>query len=77
MILLPPGLQGTSFDNMRPIIGQLSALLQEEGVPFAADPARYRLDDALCFDSPYHFTEPGVDQRTTLVIDDLKRLLTE
>lgn len=77
MILLPPGLQKTSFDNMRPIIDRLSELLQEEGIPFAADPARYRLDDALCFDSPYHFTEQGVDQRTTLVIEDLKRLLTD
>ena len=36
-------------------------------------PERYRMNDSLMFDTTYHLSKKGVDLRTQLLIEDIKK----
>lgn len=67
-----PPFQQSSFDNCRKQIDVLENSLKRSGLTLIGTPERYRLPDDLLFDTPYHPTKAGVDQRTNLLVQDLK-----
>lgn len=73
-ILLPPPLQDSVFDADRDYIGRIAAALAAHGIPYAAEPARYRIasEDTYC-DSSYHPTFAAAKVRTALLIEDILR----
>ena len=76
-VLLPPVIQSTSFDNQELLIERIVDELKQAGIPFAADCRRYKFDNSLFFDSPYHLLREGIDSRTKLIVEDLETLMTE
>ncbi len=71
-ILLPPPLQDSVFDADRDYIGRVAAALAARGIPYAAEPLRYRTpSENTYYDSPYHTTYSGAKIRTRLLTEDL------
>lgn len=75
VILLPPVFQDKSFDANIDKINLIDSILCENGIGYDAKPSRYRFDDSLMYDTPYHCTLEGAMIRTNLVIEDMKRIL--
>lgn len=72
MLLLPPSLASSSFENSRSFINHLYEAYGRGPEPhFIAKPDRYALPDSLYFDTPYHLTYEGVKYRTALMIEDI------
>ena len=74
LFILPPCYQATSYDNMPSIINRIEEEFKRRGLPLRAKPMRYRMNDDLHSDTPYHLTKAGVDLRTSLVIEDLHKI---
>lgn len=73
-ILLPPPLQDSVFDADGDYIGRISAALAARGIPYAAEPARYRIaSEETYYDSSYHTTFAVAKARTARVIEDVLR----
>lgn len=75
IVLLPPVYQDKSFDINIDKINQIDRILSENGIGYDAKPSRYRFDDSLMYDTPYHCTTEGAIIRTNLVIEDIQRVL--
>ena len=73
LILMPPCRQDKSFDNQFEYECAIAKLLESNGLPFAVPPSRYRMDDRLFYDTPYHLNRKGRVLRTEMVIQDLKK----
>lgn len=72
MLLLPPSLALSNFENSRLFINHLYEAYASGPEPhFIALPDRYALPDSMYFDSPYHLTYEGVHYRTALMIEDI------
>lgn len=70
-----PALQRASFFNQREAIKKVETELKKSGFSLLGTPERYIVPDSLLFDSPYHLIKTGVDRRTSLLVEDLKRTL--
>jgi hypothetical protein len=75
MLVMPPVYQTTSYVNRTPIIKLIKESMVVSGFPYIADPSRYKFADSLFFNTNYHLTKTGVDLRTDLVIEDLRRYI--
>ncbi|MCQ2181911.1 MAG: hypothetical protein MJY89_00680 [Bacteroidales bacterium] len=76
MLLLPPSLAISSFENSRSFIERLNTIFNSGPEPhFVAAPERYALPDTLYFDTPYHLTQDGVILRTSLLIEDIDSII--
>ncbi len=73
MFISYPGYQYSSFKNTASSIAEIQQYLQQTGIVLLGNPLRYAIPDSLIFDAAYHLTKPGVDRRTLLLIEDLKR----
>jgi len=67
-----PCYQATSFENSKCAIIAVENELKQHFV-LLGSAERYKMADSLMFDTPYHLTKEGVDFRTKLLIEDLKR----
>lgn len=74
-VILPPVIEERSFTNQKKIISGITIELNKKGISFAAQPERYRLPQGLFFNSYYHPNKRGVDLRTSLVVEDLSRII--
>lgn len=74
-ILLPPAIDSTSFSNQRGIIEKIAQRLTRQSLSSGISPARYAFPDYLFFNSYYHLNRKGVDLRTKLVLEDIRRVL--
>lgn len=74
-IFLPPAYRDVQFDLEKESIYKLTMLLSKMDVNYPAEPIRYRLNDSLFYDTPYHLTYEGCVYRTQLVIEDIDRIL--
>lgn len=72
LITFPP-YQASSFKNTQQQIKQVVNGLQSAPLNIISTPETYMMPDSLMFDSPYHLIKKGIDQRTQLVISDVKR----
>lgn len=68
-----PALQATSFHSLEEQIKLVETQLVQSGIPLLGTPERYRLEDKLFYDTPYHLTREGVERRTNLLVADLER----
>lgn len=73
-VLLPPALKARSFNNQTLLIDAVKESLQTHGIEFDSECTRYRFEDRLFFNTPYHLLKEGVDLRTSRVIEDLERI---
>lgn len=75
VILLPPVFQDKSYDLNKGEIMLVDSILKINGVGFQASPYRYRFNDTLMFDTPYHCTSEGAVIRTQMVIEDMQSII--
>lgn len=71
LTLLPAAFQGASYDNQMEYISSIEAHLAENGTPYAVSPKCFRVDDELCYGTPYHLNLKGRFFRTKKLIDVL------
>ena len=76
MLLLPPVYQSTSFVNQKPLIDKIYQSMKDNRLPVIAMPERYEFPDSLFFDTSYHLILPGIERRSSLLIEDLERALS-
>jgi len=77
LLLLPPVIESGSYINQENMVDSVAADLKKKGIPFAAEPAKYKFAADYFFNSYYHLNKRGVDVRTQLLISDLKPLIKE
>ena len=77
MLLFPPAYQASSFHQNNQFIETLQQQLSEAACPFRACPSRYALSDSLFFDTPYHLSAVGTQERTCLLIEDIDQNLSK
>ena len=70
-----PAIDEQSFMNDEKEITFIEQQLKSKNFSLLGNPARYKMPDSLMFDTPYHLVKKGVEQRTQLLIEDLKRVL--
>ena len=70
-----PGYQKSSYQNSVTKIMQVKEVLKDNHFLLISSPEEYIIPDSLIFDTPYHLTKKGVDYRTELLIQDLKKLI--
>ncbi|HNV24604.1 MAG TPA: hypothetical protein PKH98_06935, partial [Candidatus Omnitrophota bacterium] len=68
-----PGFQSTSFENQRKDIINVEEELKKNKFCLLGTPERYKMPDALMFNTAYHLSKEGVDYRTLLLIEDLNK----
>ena len=69
-----PGIQDKSFDiSIEQIIRVENELLNSNLNVFGTT-ERYKIPDSFMFDSPYHLNKKGVDYRTNMMINDIKKV---
>jgi hypothetical protein len=67
-----PGYQELSFKSNLKSINEVYNKLRREKFNILSKPDRYKMNDVLIFNTPYHLTKSGVDFRTKLLIEDIK-----
>lgn len=75
LIFLPPTFIESNFTEYVGQINSIAENFRRRGIPFQASPQRYAFPDSLYYDTPYHMTQEGADIRTSLVIEDMHRVL--
>ena len=68
-----PCYQDLSFINATIQIKEIERNLKSYAFNLLSNPERYIIPDSLIYNTPYHLTKKGVDLRTSLLIEDLKR----
>ena len=75
LIFLPPTLIESCYLKNKNQIDSLADCLKRNGIPLQALPSRYVFPDSMFFDTPYHMTQSGANERTKLIIEDMNALL--
>ena len=73
MYITFPCYQELLFNLSLPRIKLAEKRLKENGFNLLGTPERYKMNDSLIYDTPYHLTREGVTYRTNLLIGDLKK----
>ncbi|MDR0682237.1 MAG: hypothetical protein LBG15_10390 [Dysgonamonadaceae bacterium] len=68
-----PSYQDISFFNSEKAIKKIEQEYITSGLIILGTPERYRMPDSLMFDTPYHLNKTGVDYRTKLLIEDIRK----
>lgn len=71
LIILPPVMDKTSFNNQKIIIKKIDEELRKNELTFVRNPADYMYPDSLFFNSYYHLNKRGVDLRTQQLLKDI------
>lgn len=71
-----PGFQETSFNKSKIAIQKVNDELLKSSLMLIGTPERYKIPDSLMFNMPYHLNKQGVDYRTELLIEDIKKART-
>jgi len=71
-----PSYQASSYDKSINQIKKIEQELLENNFELLGTPERYRIPDAMMFNTSYHLLKKGVDYRTKLLIEDLKKVRT-
>jgi hypothetical protein len=70
-----PCYQDSSFENAKEQIKTIEYNLKLNKFKLISSPEEYIIGDSLLFNTPYHLTKKGVDYRTNLLINDIKKYL--
>lgn len=68
-----PALHRQSFDQDSIEINRIEDGIHAEELLVLGKPLRYRMPDSVMFDTPYHLTQPGINLRTQLLVEDLRK----
>ena len=71
-----PSYQATSYDKSIKQIKKVEKELLENNFILLGTPERYRMPDVMMFNTSYHLLKKGVDYRTELLIEDIKKVRT-
>ena len=71
-----PSYQATSYDKSIKQIKRVEKELISNKFQLLGTPERYRMPDTMMFNTPYHLLKKGVDYRTKLLIEDIKKVRT-
>jgi hypothetical protein len=71
-----PSYQASSYDKSINQIKKIEQELLENNFELLGTPERYRIPDAMMFNTSDHLLKKGVDYRTKLLIEDLKKVRT-
>ena len=77
LLISYPCFQASSYDNSIKQINKVENELMNNKFILLGTPQRYRMADSLLFNTPYHLLKNGVDYRTELLIEDIKKVQTE
>jgi hypothetical protein len=72
-----PCYQDTSFHISYDAIQKIEREYIQSDFIILGSPEKYRMNDSLMFDTPYHLAKEGVDYRTSLLINDLKAAINK
>jgi hypothetical protein len=75
LIITFPALQRASYMNIQSRIREIEEQYRQRNFTVVGTPERYVMPDSLLFDTPYHLIKRGVDLRTNLLIQDLKKII--
>ncbi|MBW4361122.1 hypothetical protein [Flavobacterium taihuense] len=70
-----PGYQDVSFMKSINSIHRVEMEYRKNDFIVLGTAERYKIPDAMMFNTPYHLNKDGVDYRTQLLIEDLKKVL--
>jgi hypothetical protein len=70
-----PCYQEISFKNAAIQVKEVEQKFKKYGFNLLSEPERYIFPDSLLFNGPYHLIKKGVDLRTLLLIEDLKKVI--
>ena len=68
-----PCIDGGTFNNNTSQIAKVEAQLRKNNFTLLGTPERYRMPDSLIFFAPYHLTKQGMDIRSRLLIEDIRK----
>jgi hypothetical protein len=68
-----PGYQDFLYRKSEEVVKKVEQEYIEAGFTILGTPERYRMPDSLLFDTSYHLNKTGVDYRTKLLIEDLRK----
>jgi hypothetical protein len=75
LVVTFPCLEGHSFDNLYLKISEVEEALQNSSITVVGSASRYRMSRRYFFDTPYHLNKKGIDHRTDLIIEDIRKVL--
>lgn len=75
LVLSFPCYQDSSYENAKKQIEIIAQRIQQDHFDVIGYPARYAMPDSLMFNTPYHLTKAGMEYRTKLLVQDIKRFL--
>jgi hypothetical protein len=70
-----PGYQATSFEKNRTQIIRIESELKKKNLLLLGNAKRYKIPYSMFFDTEYHLSKEGLDLRTHLLIEDLKKFI--
>lgn len=70
-----PCYQDISYNISRDKIEEVAQKLRDNRFNLLSEPERYMVPDSFTFNTPYHLTKQGVDLRTNLLIEDIKKIM--
>ncbi len=68
-----PCYQDKSFDESKVEIKEIEATFRKNKFTLLGSPERNKMHDSLMFNTTYHLIKKGLDYRTNLLIEDLKK----
>ncbi len=72
VIIIPPALQRTQFQNMILTVNKIDATLKQNNSSFSIPPVEFAYPDTMFFNTAYHLDKRGADVRTQRIIKLLK-----
>lgn len=75
LIFLPPTLIQSNYLNQISQIDSIVNCFIQNNIPLQSSPRKYAFPDSLYFDTPYHMTQEGANERTKVLIEDLRRII--
>lgn len=74
VIMIPPATCNVAMKKWAKQVNEVENYLKRNGHPFIIDPDSCSFGEKYMYDSDYHLNKKGVDIRTSLVIDALKKV---
>jgi hypothetical protein len=68
-----PCLQDSTYNNSISQIMRVEQELKSADLNIIGSTLRYKMQDSLFFNTPYHLNKNGVNYRTSLIIEDIKK----
>jgi len=68
-----PCFQAASYENSIKQVFKVENELNKSNLKIIGSAERYKMSDSLMFNTPYHLNKLGVDYRTMMIIEDIKK----